>query len=91
MFTTFFPALAERNVRFYLVGQTLSVLGLWTQTITLNLVRNLAPGAFADGRACFPLRRPLSVFVASLVLAVSFALLYWRKWKADRTIIGTMP
>jgi hypothetical protein len=29
-------------------------------------------------------------FVASLVLAVSFALLYWRKWKADLTIIGTM-
>jgi len=33
-----FPALTERNVRLYTLGQGLSVLSLWSQNVTLNLV-----------------------------------------------------
>lgn len=33
-----FPALAESPIRRYLLGQTASVLGSWTQNITMNLV-----------------------------------------------------
>jgi MFS family permease len=64
MLTTFFPALAERNVRVYLAGQTLSVLGLWTQTITLNLVvYHLTGSAGLLGATNFLLHGPM-LFVA---------------------------
>lgn len=33
-----FPAFKERMTRRYLIGQTASILGLWTQNITLNLL-----------------------------------------------------
>lgn len=33
-----FPALAERDVRRYALGQVVSVVGGWTQTITINLL-----------------------------------------------------
>lgn len=34
---TWFPALAERNIRLYIAGQAVSVLGTWVLEITLNL------------------------------------------------------
>ncbi len=33
-----FPALAEASLRRYLSGQIASVLGSWTQNVTLNLL-----------------------------------------------------
>jgi MFS family permease len=35
---SFFPALNDANIRRYLTGQLASVIGAWTQNITLNLV-----------------------------------------------------
>jgi predicted MFS family arabinose efflux permease len=42
-----FPALAERNIRLYVFGQSVSILGTWVLDITLNLVlweRTHSPG-----------------------------------------------
>ncbi len=36
--STWFPALAERNIRLYITGQSVSVLGTWVLEITLNLL-----------------------------------------------------
>jgi predicted MFS family arabinose efflux permease len=64
--TAFFPALADRNVRIYLSGQTVSVLGHWTQTITLNLVvYELTGSAALLGIANFLLHGPM-LFVAPI-------------------------
>ena len=38
MLSQLFPALAERDVRRYAIGQVTSVIGGWTQTITINLL-----------------------------------------------------
>lgn len=35
--STWFPALAERNIRLYVIGQSVSVLGTWVLEVTLNL------------------------------------------------------
>ena len=35
--SAWFPALAERNIRLYIAGQSVSVLGTWVLEITLNL------------------------------------------------------
>lgn len=64
MLIAFFLALAERNVRIYLTGQTLSVLGLWTHTITLNLLM-LTGSAALLGVTNFLLQGPM-LFVALL-------------------------
>jgi MFS family permease len=64
MSAAFFPALAVRNVRIYLTGQTLSVLGLWTQTVTLSLlVYHLTASAALLGLTNFLLHGPM-LFVA---------------------------
>lgn len=65
-----FPALAERNIRLYIAGQAVSVLGTWVLEITLNLqlwelirspallgVLNFLPPRAGDG-AVSPRREP---------------------------------
>ena len=73
-----FPALSERNLRIYLSGQSLSVLGMWTQAITFNLLVYQTSGSAALlGIANFLLHGPM-LFVAPLAGAKI------RPWNAAR-------
>ncbi|MGV3655678.1 MAG: MFS transporter [Noviherbaspirillum sp.] len=66
MLSALFPALAQRDIRIYLSGQALSVIGLWTQTITLNLiVYELTKSAVLLGATNFLLHGPM-LFVAPM-------------------------
>jgi len=60
---SWFPALAERNIRLYAAGQTVSVIGAWVVDIVLNLLTwELSKSPALLGLVNFLLFAPLIVF-----------------------------
>lgn len=82
-FKTIFRALSYRNYRYYYIGQSISLIGLWVQNIAMGwLAYRLTGSALLLGTVAFALQIP-SLFITP------FAGVLADRWSRKKIIIAT--